>query len=117
MDNNRNTALSRIKAAHDELEIVSEGTGLTISERNELTQAMLAMARLIDSLTYPYERNGPITEASFPLVGPFDTAALSEALAGLSVRSEQDYPPANPERVRHVEIGTGPSMITARRVG
>ena len=117
MENNRNAALTRIKAAHGELEIVSEGTGLTISERNELTQAMIALDNLIDSLTYPYERNEPITEASFPLVGPFDTAALSEALAGLSVRSEQDYPPANPERVRHVEIGTGPSVITARRVG
>ena len=117
MGNNRNTALTRIKAAHDELEVVSEGTGLTISERNELTNAMLAISNLIDSLSYLYERNEPITEASFPSVGPFNTAALSEALAGLSVRSEQDYPPANPERVRHVEIGTGPSVITARRVG
>ncbi|MPV99844.1 hypothetical protein [Bombella apis] len=87
MGNNRNAALSRIKAAHDELEIVSEGTGLTISERNELTQAMLAMERLIDSLSYPYERNEPITEASFPAIGPFDKAALSEVLAGLSVRA------------------------------
>ncbi|MCX5614414.1 hypothetical protein [Bombella saccharophila] len=117
MDNNRNAALIRIKAAHDELEIVSEGTGLTISERNELTNAMLALDNLIDSLTYPYERNEPITEASFPQIGPFNTAALTEALSSLSIRSEQDYPPANPERVRHVEIGTGPSVITARRVG
>ena len=85
MENNRNAALSRLRMAHDELEIVSEGTGLTISERNELTQAMLAMERLIDSLTYPYERNEPITEASFPAIGPFNTAALSEALASLSV--------------------------------
>ena len=85
MGNNRNAALSRIKAAHDELEIVSEGTGLTISERNELTNAMLSIGNLIDSLTYPYERNEPITEASFPAIGPFNTAALSEALAGLSV--------------------------------
>lgn len=117
MDNNRNTALIRIKAAHDELEIVSEGTGLTISERNELTQAMLAMEGLIDSLTYPYERNEPITEASFPQIGPFNTAALTEVLASLSIRNEQDYPPANPEHVRHVEIGTGPSILTARRIG
>lgn len=36
-------------------------------------------------------------------------------LVGLSIRSEQDYPPASPERVRHVEIGTGPSILTARR--
>ncbi|MCL1512445.1 hypothetical protein DTI93_08615 [Parasaccharibacter sp. TMW 2.1884] len=85
--NNRNAALSRIKAAHDELEIVSEGTGLTISERNELTQAILALDNLIDSLTYPYELNEPITEASFPAIGPFNTAALSEALAALSVRA------------------------------
>ncbi|MCQ0040829.1 MAG: hypothetical protein NF693_00980 [Bombella sp.] len=81
----RQAALSRLRAAHDELEIVSEGTGLTISERNELTNATLAISNLIDSLIYPYERNEPITEASFPSVGPFDTAALSEALAGLSV--------------------------------
>lgn len=87
MGNNRNAALTRIKAAHDELEIVSEGTCLTISERNELTQAMLAMARLIDSLTYPYERNEPITEASFPAIGPFNTAALAEVLTALSVRA------------------------------
>ena len=83
----RNAALSRIKAAHDELEIVSEGTGLTISERNELTNAILALDNLIDSLTYPYERNEPITEASFPAIGPFNTAALSKVLAGLSVRA------------------------------
>ena len=87
MGNNRNAALARIKSAHDELEIVSEGTGLTISERNELTNATLAISNLIDSLTYPYERNEPITEASFPAIGPFNTAALSEALAGLSVRA------------------------------
>ncbi|WP_249085582.1 hypothetical protein [Parasaccharibacter sp. TMW2.1890] len=87
MDNNRNAALSRLRMAHDELEIVSEGTGLTISERNELTNAMLALDNLIDSLTYPYERNEPITEASFPAIGPFNTAALSEVLAGLSVRA------------------------------
>ncbi|MBA5726939.1 ANIS5 family metal-binding protein [Bombella mellum] len=117
MENNRNAALSRLKAAHDELEIVSNGTGLTLAERNELTNAMLAIGNLIDGLTYPYERNEPITEASFPVIGPFNTAQLSEALAGLSVRSEQDYPPAQAERVRHVEIGPGPSMITARRVG
>lgn len=115
MDNNRDTALIRIKAAHDELEIVSDGTGLTINERNELTQAMLAMEGLIDSLTYPYERNEPITEASFPQIGPFNTAALTEILDDISARSEQDYPPASPERVRHVEIGTGPSILTARR--
>lgn len=59
----------------------------------------------------------PITEASFPKIGPFNTAALSEALSSLSIRSEQDCPPANPERGRHVEIGTGPSVIAARRVG
>ena len=87
MENDRNAALTRIKAAHDELEIVSGGTGLTISERNELTNAMLAISNLIDSLSYPYERNEPITEASFPAIGPFNTAALSEALAGLSVRA------------------------------
>ncbi|MUH03155.1 hypothetical protein GM609_06570 [Bombella sp. ESL0387] len=87
MGNNRNAALTRIKAAHDELEIVSEGTGLTISERNELTNAMLALDNLIDSLTYPYERNEPITEASFPAIGPFNTAALAEVLTALSVRA------------------------------
>ena len=64
----RQAALSRLRAAHDELEIVSEGTGLTISERNELTNATLAISNLIDSLIYPYERNEPITEASFPFV-------------------------------------------------
>ena len=83
----RQAALTRIKAAHDELEIVSDGTGLTLAERNELTSAMLSISNLIDSLTYPYERNEPITEASFPAIGPFNTAALSEALAGLSVRA------------------------------
>ncbi|MPW00429.1 hypothetical protein [Bombella apis] len=87
MGNNRNAALSRIKAAHDELEIVSEGTGLTISERNELTNAILALDNLIDSLTYPYERNEPITEASSPAIGHFNTAALSKVLAALSVRA------------------------------
>ena len=87
MENNRNAALSRLRMAHDELEIVSEGTGLTISERNELTKAMLAMERLIDSLTYPYERNEPITEASFPAIWPFNTEALSDALTSLSVRA------------------------------
>ena len=29
----------------------------------------------------------PITEASFPAIGPFNTAALSEALAALSARA------------------------------
>ena len=114
MDNNRNAALVRIKAAHDELEIVSDGTGLTINERNELTKAKLALYTLIDSLTYPYERNEPITEASFPRIGPFNVAGLTEVLRGLTVRSEQDYPPANPERVRHVEIGTGPILLVRR---
>ncbi|MBE1723210.1 hypothetical protein [Bombella apis] len=81
----RQAALSRIKAAHDELEIVSDGTGLTLAEQNELTNTMLTLDNLIDSLTCPYERNEPITEASFPAIGPFNTAALSEVLAGLSV--------------------------------
>ncbi|MCX5616021.1 hypothetical protein NQF87_03400 [Bombella sp. TMW 2.2559] len=87
MENNRSAALSRLRAAHDELEIVSDGTGLTLAERDDLRQAILAIDTLIDSLTYPYERNETITEASFPAIGPFNTAALSDALAGLSVRA------------------------------
>ncbi len=115
MDHNRKVALSRIQQSYDELEIVSDGTGLTLNERNELTKAKLALYTLIDSLIYPYERNEPITEASFPRIGPFNVAGLTETLRGLTVRSEQDYPPANPERVRHVEIGTGPSGLMVRR--
>ena len=57
----------------------------------------------------------PITEASFPQIGPFNTEALSKILDDISIRSEQDFPPANPERVRHVEIGTGPSVLTVER--
>lgn len=108
MENNRNAALSRLRMAHDELEIVSDGTGLTLAERNELTNATLAIGNLIDSLSYPYERNEPITEASFPSVGPFSTAELSEALAGISVRSD-----AKPERVRCIEITTRPNIQVA----
>lgn len=111
----RQAALSRIQQAHDELEIVSDGTGLTISERNELTKAKTALYTLIDSLTYPYDRNEAITEASFPQIGPFNVAGLTEVLGGLTVRKEQDYPPTKPENVRHVEIGAGPSALTAGR--
>lgn len=57
----------------------------------------------------------PITEASFPQIGPFNTEALSKILDDISIRSEQDYPPSHPERVRHVEIGTGPSALTVER--
>lgn len=57
----------------------------------------------------------PITEASFPQIGPFNTEALSKILDDISIRSEQDFPPTKPERVRHVEIGTGPSVLTAAR--
>ena len=49
--------------------------------------------------------------------GPIN-GGLGEAhrgLMGLSIRSEQDYPPTKPERVRHVEIGTGPSALTVER--
>ena len=111
----RHEALRRIQRAHDELEVVSDGTGLTINERNELTRAIIALHTLIDSLTYPYERHEPITEASFPQIGPFNVAGLTEVLHGLTIRREQDYPPTNPDRVQHVEIGTGPSALTARR--
>lgn len=57
----------------------------------------------------------PITEASFPQIGPFNVAWLTETLRGLTIRSEQDYPPTKPENVRHVDIGEGPSALTVRR--
>lgn len=112
MDNNRNAVLSRIKAAHDELEIVSDGTGLTINnERNELTRAIIALHTLIDSLTYPYERNEPITEASFPWIGPFNVAGLTETLRGLTVHGERGCQPTRPECGRHINVADGPIIV------
>ena len=76
-----------------------------IPERN---QGMLCAAEdtLIAASHFPHD----------PEFGPL-TMGWNDQINGLSIRSEQDYPPANPEQVRHVEIGTGPSILTARRVG
>lgn len=50
---------------------------------------------------------------SEPINNGLDEA--NRGLMSLSIRSEQDYPPTKPERVRHVEIGAGPSVLTVER--
>ncbi|MCX5615379.1 hypothetical protein NQF87_00065 [Bombella sp. TMW 2.2559] len=84
MENSRNEALSRIKAVHADLEMISEASGLTIDERNELITAKVAIDTLIDSLSYPQEMRGPITESSFPAIGHF----RNEDLDALTIRGE-----------------------------